>query len=318
MSSLAELGRFEEAARLAVERAIGLAKQSGDDHRIPIAGAAVHQDRAGGLHILAEGVNGRIPSEPGLPGYPTDHGETAAIRTLSNANSLPWDEVVFATTLSPCAMCARSLVELASFGLRKFVIAESKSFAGRRDLLESIPGSQVIRLSDPRAIELMNQFANRYPWDWNADVGEIPSRSGLRFDARMLNERVNEVALHARTDAETQTSSGMLAAIISDTGEIIAKANDRRSQRSGNPTESAVIRVMGLAGSAINLRECVVVCTGPDAKPLTRADFGEASLGACEVFRPQRLWFQVTPADDLQGALQEIGQSWQSEFDAEH
>ncbi|MEM0925545.1 MAG: hypothetical protein AAGJ83_05870, partial [Planctomycetota bacterium] len=269
------------------------------DHRIPIAGVAARLLSHGGIEIVAEGVNGRIPTEPNQRGYPTDHGETAAIRSLDHGRDIDWSEVVFATTLSPCAMCARTLVELSRLGLKRFVIAESESFPGRRDLLEAIEGSMVVCLRERRAIRLMETFANRYPWDWAADIGEIPPERScpaetLREVSQSLLDR------HDRTGA-------LVTYVIGPDGKPIMNAEDTREQHFGNPTYSAPIRAIGLAGSHVNLRECSLLCFRTNGQPVRRSDFGEASIGACEVFRPAQIVFAVTPERSLLESLRQTG-----------
>ena len=118
------------------------------------------------------GCNNRIPEKykygsPGI-GYPTDHGETSALRTIqANFNSLDWSNAVFATTLSPCVMCTRSLIHLHSLGLRRLVIAEAKTFQGpSNELLRNLPGMTVVELTNADGIAMMQDFARTYPWDW--------------------------------------------------------------------------------------------------------------------------------------------------------
>ncbi|MEM6471607.1 MAG: hypothetical protein AAF802_18755 [Planctomycetota bacterium] len=302
MRELKSFGKFSEAAQVAVERAIELAGNSGRNHRIPISGVATQRLSDGSVQIVAEGVNGRIPMAASDRGYPTDHGETAAIRAISSVTDISWHDVVFATTLSPCAMCARALVELSRLGLHKFVIAESTSFPGRRDLLDSINASQVIGLAEPRAIELMRTFANRYPWDWAADIGEIPTNGPMPSDDEGL-ERAIEQHLHKRPARACCSAS-----VFDRNGNQLSFAEDQRDDHAANPTFSAVIQAIGLAGSVINLRECVIVCgTEHSDRPVTRIEFGEASIGACEVFRPARILFTSPVERELLDVLKQTG-----------
>lgn len=298
-SNFESLGPYADVGRLAVERALELAASSGADHRIPIAGVAARLLNRGGIEIVAEGVNGRIPRQPDLPGYPTDHGETAAIRSLQNCREVDWSEVVFATTLSPCAMCARTLVELSQLGLKRFVIAEAESFPGRRELLEAIDGSTVVCLRERRAMDLMERFANRYPWDWAADIGEIPPERSCPPE-RLGNVCLSLLRRHHRTNRR-------VAYVIGPDGNPIVDAEDSRDENAGNPTFSAPMRAMGLAGSNVNLRECSLFCFHTDGQPMHRSDFGEASVGACEVFRPAQIVFTIQPQSGLVESLRPAG-----------
>ena len=107
LADLAALGDYAEAGLRAVQLALAQAEESGLSGRIPIAGAAVLRAVDGSLHTVTVGCNGRIPADGGA-GYPTDHGETGALRHIHDVEAVDWSRVVFATTLSPCIMCTRS------------------------------------------------------------------------------------------------------------------------------------------------------------------------------------------------------------------
>lgn len=303
MQSMEPLGRFADAGQLALETALDFASRSLTHRRIPIAGCAVHLDDRGHTTVIGTGVNGRIP-EPGsgADGYPTDHGETAAIRNLRDIGRYDWHNVVFATTLSPCAMCARSLMALHRFGLRRIVVAESDSFPGRKDLLETLPEIVMIELTSDRAKQMMADFSTSYPWDWAADIGEIPARSQLMFDQSRLEsvcERLSRSASEKGIDH---------AAVMNAQGDVLSEAKDLRETTGGNPTYSGVIQAVGRAGSSINLRECAVVHISADpGKAIGIEKFGDASLGACEVFRPGTLVTNATVESSLLQLLEEAG-----------
>ena len=109
--SLEELGEYKEAGARALELALQAAGESARSGRIPIAGSAVLRNPDGTLTTVAVGVNGRIPAD-GSAGYPTDHGETGCLRNIEVLGDWDWTRIVFATTLAPCVMCARSLKHL--------------------------------------------------------------------------------------------------------------------------------------------------------------------------------------------------------------
>jgi len=280
------LGPFAEAGRLATRLALSTARQSLDAHRIPIAGAAVQLEVDGSLTEVTRGCNGRIPADGGA-GYPTDHGETAAIRAIQDTSSWDWSRVVFATTLSPCVMCTRSLIHLHGLGLRRIVVAESQSFGGRKDLLRPLAGMQLVELTNPDAVAMMSRFARTYPWDWEADIGGIPPRGPIDFDPASL---VNAV------------SSG--AAVVDVGGTVLGHCEDQRDTHGGNPVYAPVIRAMGRAGSAVNLRELVVVVAGDG--PLDIDALGLSSLGALELFRPAALVTARTVDTHLRDALRAV------------
>ncbi|MEC7948798.1 MAG: hypothetical protein VX265_14620 [Myxococcota bacterium] len=264
------LGLHAAAGREATRLALEAGAASSAAGRIPISGAAVARRDNGSLDVICVGVNGRIPAGAGA-GCPTDHGETGAIRQISDVSAVDWDNVVFATTLSPCIMCTRTLIHLHGLGLRRIVVAESQSFAGRMDLLRDLPDMEIVELRHPPAVEMMQRFARTYPWDWAADIGAVPPAHPPRpidVDAALAVLR----------------SAGADAGVFRGTGAMIAHATDGRATSGGNPVHAAAMLAIGRAGSAINLREHFVVVDSDE--PLDRATFGESALGACELFRP--------------------------------
>jgi len=288
LSDFDALGDFAPAGLAATRLALTNAKTSLDAGRIPIAGAAVQLDPDGGLRTVTYGCNGRIPADGGV-GYPTDHGETGAIRRIHDPTQWSWGRVVFATTLSPCVMCTRSLIHLHGLGLRRIVVAESQSFPGRKDLLRPLPGMQMVELTNADAVAMMERFSRTYPWDWAADIGEVPPRHPL--------PPLSPAALVG------VIRSG--AAVVSPAGAVLARASDDRPAHGGNPVFAPVIRAMGLAGSAVNLREQVVVVGGDGV--LDVPSLGLSSIGAMELFRPRALVTSRPVASSVRGLLEAAG-----------
>merc|ERR1712060_881806 len=68
-------------------------------------------------------------------------------------------------------------------GLRACCIAESQSFKGPEELLESLEGMTMVHLAAPAVVACMKKFSERYPWDWAADIGAIPPRSAQTSEA---------------------------------------------------------------------------------------------------------------------------------------
>merc|ERR1712232_1186192 len=118
LSDFQSLGIYAEAGLKATTLALEQAARSGAAGRIPIAGAAVQREADGALTVVAVGCNGRIPAAEGI-GYPTDHGETCAMRLIDNFTSWDWSRIVFATSLSPCIMCTRTLLHMNKLGLTR-------------------------------------------------------------------------------------------------------------------------------------------------------------------------------------------------------
>jgi len=100
-------------------------------------------------------------------------------------------------------------------------------------------------------------------------------------------------AFKARSMASALIARGQPgeAFVVGPAGELLASALDAKLSSGGNPCRDAVISAMGAAGSAVNLRECAVVCSPGES-------LGLASLGACELFRPAAL-VTAEPLDDF-------------------
>lgn len=301
------LGDYAEAGLLATELALERAEQALNCGQIPVAGAAVARQKNGQLKIIGVGNNGRIPCAPDAPGYPTDHGETAAIRKIGDVSSIDWSQVVFATTLSPCIMCNRSLRYLHSLGLNKITCAtgQAKGFAGTITQFKVL-GFQVVSLNVQKGMELMRAFADRYPWDWAADIGEIPPAHPVQLATLPVNPmQLRHLIEQALASINSKAERYPLAALVVDCrGRVISQAADERDQVSGNPVYSSVMLAMGRAGSAANLRDCLVLIgTRAEAEEIGLEEFGHASLGACELFRPAWVVSNLPLSREISGAL---------------
>lgn len=296
------------AALEQVERSYG-------QSRVPIAGAAVYMAPDGELTTLAVGSNGRIPGprgecvspDPDCKGYPTDHGETATIRQIADVSAVDWSRVVFATSLNPCIMCNRTLSHLWTLGLNKIVVADVSTYDGTVDMLKALEGMTVVELYSPINAEWMKTFARTYPWDWNADIGLIPP-SDLRLVQALPNDATLQAALlNAVSDAlpELETYG---AGVVTPDKKVAGSALDQRNASGGNPTFSAAMMAMGRAGSAVNLRESVLVFLVRESGSLVDlAEFGHSSRGACELFHPGTLLTNASVGPELTAALSEAG-----------
>ena len=252
--------------------------------------------------MLQSGNNGRIPPlEPVQSGYPTDHGETAAIREIEDVSKVDWSQVVFATTLSPCIMCGSALTWLWKLGLRRVVVAESSSFSGTATMLKKLDGMTVICLSNLQAQGMMKTFSLRYPWDWAADIGEIPPQD-LGFSQSL---EAKDALERFATKMAKEMKPGHQAAVVS-AESIAASAEDERPRSGGNETRSAVMIAMGSAGSSINLRECVIFFQ-TSSPILSLEEFGPVSVGACKLFRPAKVVVTADPAAELKSSLEDAG-----------
>ena len=72
------------------------------------------------------------------------------------------------TTLSPCMMCAGTIVQ---FSIPRLVVGEAENFAGNLDFLAD-RGVEVILADDRECIGLMRRFINENPDLWAEDIAE--------------------------------------------------------------------------------------------------------------------------------------------------
>ena len=137
-------------------RAYELALKSYNEGGCPIGSVL-----ARGAEVLGEGHNQRVQK-----GDPIAHGEMDALRNAGRRRS--YAGTVLYTSLSPCMMCAGTIVQ---FGIPKVVVAENANFGGNEDFLRS-RGVEVEVVGDARCIELMRRFIAEQPALWNEDIAE--------------------------------------------------------------------------------------------------------------------------------------------------
>ena len=135
---------------LAFEQAL----QSYRDGGLPIGAVMVEGGR-----VVAAGHNRRVQD-----GDPVAHGEMDCIRKAGRRPR--YDRVTLYTTLSPCMMCAGTIVQ---FGIRRVVVGEEQNFSGNADFLRS-RGVEVVMLDSPECIELMARFIRERPEVWDEDI----------------------------------------------------------------------------------------------------------------------------------------------------
>ncbi len=135
---------------LAYEQALESYRQGG----LPI-GAVMVENGA----VVAAGHNRRVQD-----GDPVAHGEMDCIRKAGRRPR--YDRVTLYTTLSPCMMCAGTIVQ---FGIRRVVVGEERNFAGNADFLRS-RGVEVVMLDSAECIDLMARFIRERPELWDEDI----------------------------------------------------------------------------------------------------------------------------------------------------
>lgn len=109
--------------------------------------------------VIAAGHNRRVQD-----GDPIAHGEMDCLRKAGRRPR--YDRVTLYTTLSPCMMCAGTIVQ---FGIRRVVIGEEENFCGNAEFLRS-RGVEVALLHSAECIELMRRFIAEKPQLWDEDI----------------------------------------------------------------------------------------------------------------------------------------------------
>jgi len=139
-----------------MQAAIDEAKKGRTEGGIPIGSVLV---RAG--EIIGRGHNQRVQKDD-----PMTHAETDCLRNAGRIGS--YRDTTLYSTLMPCYMCAGTVVQ---FGIKKVIVGESKTFPGAPEFMRS-HGVEVIDLSDPNCVTMMEEFINEKPELWNEDIGK--------------------------------------------------------------------------------------------------------------------------------------------------
>ena len=139
-----------------MDEAYKLAKKGFEEGGIPIGSVLVR-----GGKLVGGGHNQRIQK-----GDPILHGEMDALRNAGRQAT--YKDTVLYTTLSPCMMCAGTIVQ---FKIPRVVVGEDKTFPGNAGFLRA-HGVEVVLLDDPRCIDLMQTFIRLHPKEWNEDISE--------------------------------------------------------------------------------------------------------------------------------------------------
>ena len=139
-----------------MRRAYELAKESYDEGGCPIGGVII--DLEG--NVLGEGHNMLVQE-----GDPIIHGEMSAMRDAGRM--LTRRETIMYTTLSPCMMCAGTIVQ---FKIPHVVVGDTVNSEGNVEFLRE-RGVEVTVLDDPDCIALVKKFRDEKPDLWMEDWG---------------------------------------------------------------------------------------------------------------------------------------------------
>ena len=135
-------------------QALAQAQKSYDEGGLPIGAAMVEHGA-----LIGVGHNRRVQD-----GDPTAHGEMDCFRRVGRRAD--YRGVSLYTTLSPCMMCAGTIVQ---FGIGRVVVGEDRSFPGNIDFLRQ-HGVEVELADDPQCRALMQRFIREQPALWSEDI----------------------------------------------------------------------------------------------------------------------------------------------------
>ena len=141
-----------------VRRAYELALQGYLEGGCPIGAVLVAEDGA----ILGEGYNRLIQES-----NPILHGEMSAMRAAGRRASR--NDTTLYTSLSPCMMCAGTIVQ---FRIPGVVVGDAVNSAGNVEFLRS-HGVEVEVVNDPDSIALVAKFRAEKPELWLEDWGGV-------------------------------------------------------------------------------------------------------------------------------------------------
>lgn len=139
-----------------IELAFSEAKSSMEQGGLPIGSVVARGDQ-----LLASGHNQRVQH-----GDPIAHGEMDALRKAGRQAT--YRDVTLYTSLSPCMMCAGTIVQ---FKIGRVVVNDTVNFGGNEGFLRE-HGVDVIDVAHQPSIEQMRAFIAANPALWNEDIME--------------------------------------------------------------------------------------------------------------------------------------------------
>lgn len=146
------------ADRRFLDLAIEQAQTGWDEGGVPIGAVLARNGE-----VLAAGRNRRVQQNSAIR-----HGETDALENAGRQPAAVYRESTLYTTLSPCFMCAGSVL---LYKIPRVVIGENQNFSAAEDLLRD-HGVEVIVADDHTCIDLMERMQTERGQIWNEDIGE--------------------------------------------------------------------------------------------------------------------------------------------------
>src|SRR4030095_9820332 len=136
--------------------------------RVGVGGASARGARDVGGVGAHGGVWGAGRNRRVQLGSAIRHGETDAIENAGRLPAATYRRGTMYTTLSPCFMCAGTLLH---YGVPRVVIGENATFLGAEGLLRQ-QGVELVNLDSAECRQLMREFITAEPAPWHEDIRE--------------------------------------------------------------------------------------------------------------------------------------------------
>lgn len=141
-----------------LEEAIDEARQGLAEGGIPIGSVLVLDGK-----IIGRGHNQRLQAKSAIL-----HAEIDCLRNAGRRKANEYRRAVLYSTLSPCDMCSGAIL---LYRIPIVIAGENRSFKGPEEYLRS-RGVDLRILDDATCVQLMADFIQKRPEEWNEDIGE--------------------------------------------------------------------------------------------------------------------------------------------------
>ena len=146
---------MQDADEVFLHRAYLMALKSADEGGVPVGACLTHRGA-----LVSQGHNRRQQEQTIIL-----HGETDCLRQAGLYGH--WHECTLYTSLSPCMMCAGTIVQ---FRIPRVVIADASNFGGNEEFLRS-RGVEVVVRDYPPMIAFFARWKAEHPEIWHGDIG---------------------------------------------------------------------------------------------------------------------------------------------------
>ena len=138
-----------------LHRAYLMALKSADEGGVPVGACLTHRGA-----LVSQGHNRRQQEQTIIL-----HGETDCLRQAGLYGH--WHECTLYTSLSPCMMCAGTIVQ---FRIPRVVIADATNFGGNEEFLRG-RGVEVVERDYPPRLAFFERWKAEHPEIWHGDIG---------------------------------------------------------------------------------------------------------------------------------------------------